>query len=103
MTPQVITHRQFRSDMRQAYNWYDSQRDGLGDEFVMRVYETIDAILDFPEMHPVIYTSVSGRAIRQAAIIRFPYRLFYVVEDDGIMAIAVLHTRRSLITLIGRL
>ena len=70
--------------------WYDKQRIGLGDEFVLCVEESIDRISKSPEMPAIIF-----KDIRRIAVRRFPYGVFYRVEDQQISIIAVYHSRRD--------
>jgi plasmid stabilization system protein ParE len=77
-------------ELREAIDWYESKQDGLGSEFMSAVDRCLDRIALFPSAYSLIY-----RDIRRATLRRFPYCVFYVVEPDGIVVIAVLHGRRE--------
>ena len=78
-------------DVRDAYDWYASQRAGLGDEFLAALTKTRDHILAYPYSHAVLY-----RDIRRALLPRrFPYGLFYRIDGDAIMVVACMHARRD--------
>lgn len=78
------------NDIQAAFEWYESQRPGLGEQFLAAVRERLEAIRDFPEASPIVY-----RAIRRAVVSRFPYLIFYVVRLERITVLAVLHHARS--------
>lgn len=76
--------------MNEAHTWYESRQLGLGDDFLVAVE---DAIEDLRE-HPERYRRVHGD-VRRALIRRFPYGVFYLVEAERIVVIAVFHARRD--------
>ena len=43
-----------------------------------------------PELHAAIY-----KEVRRSFIHQFPYAVFYRVEEDRVVVIAVMHTRRD--------
>ena len=78
------------TDLREARNWYESQRAGLGAEFLAEVDGTIQVLIRDPQCHAVYY-----RGFRRALARRFPYKLFYRLEDDQIIVFRILHVRRD--------
>jgi toxin ParE1/3/4 len=78
------------TDLREARNWYENQRAGLGAEFVDEIEATIQVLIHNPRLHPVYY-----RGFRRVLARRFPYKLFYRMEDDQIIVFRVLHVRRD--------
>lgn len=72
-----------------ARSWYDEQRAGLGDEFVVSLERILDLISRLPDAFPEIAANK-----RRALLPRFPYALYYRVEADTVDIIACLHTRR---------
>lgn len=78
------------SDVLLARDWYDTQRPGLGDEFVQALEQGIDLISELPEAFPEITVG-----LRRALLGRFPYAVYYRLGSDIIDVIACLHTRRS--------
>jgi plasmid stabilization system protein ParE len=53
--------------------------------------------LCFPLAHPVFL-----KEIRRTILRRFPYGVYYIVEDDRIVVLAVLHLKRDTLTLLLR-
>ena len=81
---QVIVRPAAAADIEDAYQWYESQRLGLGEEFLAALRSTRDRMLEHPEAFPVLH-----RDTRRALIPRrFPYGLFYRVYGDTIVVVA---------------
>ena len=78
------------TDLREARTWYESQRAGLGAEFLAEIDATIQVLIRDPRLHPVYY-----HGFRRVLARRFPYKLFYRLEDDQIIVFRVLHVRRD--------
>jgi plasmid stabilization system protein ParE len=78
------------SDVLLARDWYDSQRTGLGDDFVRSLEQVIDLMSQLPEAFPEIAVG-----LRRALLERFPYAVYYRLNADVVDVIACLHTRRS--------
>ena len=57
-----------RDELDEAYRWYESQRPGLGDEFLDCIDEMLNRVSVMPEAYPVVY-----RDVRRAVVQRFPY------------------------------
>ena len=54
-------------DARDAKQWYNKQREGLGDEFKAVVNKEIQFIREYPENYQVRY-----KQLRQSLLIVFP-------------------------------
>jgi toxin ParE1/3/4 len=78
------------SDLSEAASWYDSQRLGLGSEFLLAVEAALAAIQRSPQTFP----KKRGQ-IRRALVRRFPYAVFFFIEDKVIHVIAILHAKRN--------
>jgi plasmid stabilization system protein ParE len=79
-----------RDEIDEAYAWYEDQRAGLGEEFLAEVQRVLDRIERNPEIHAPIY-----QAVRHGRVKRFPYAVYYRVEPDRIVVIAVHHSKRD--------
>ena len=77
-------------DIMSAYEWYESQRKGLGEDFLLCIEETFARITRHPNIYPKVF-----KTINRALIHRFPFGVFYFVKNDHVIVIAVLHARRS--------
>lgn len=79
-----------RDEIDAAYAWYEQQRVGLGEEFLSAIREVLDRIEQTPSVYAPVY-----RDVRRGLTRRFPYGLFYRVEADRIVVLAVYHSHRD--------
>lgn len=78
------------SDVADAARWYEAQSPGLGSEFLDELLRTSVSISERPELYP----RASGE-VRRAAVRRFPFGVFYVVNESEVVVLAVMHGRRA--------
>ncbi len=90
MSRRLIVRPEAEAELREAYLWYEEQRPGLGEDLLLCVDACLATIRRHPEMHPVVHGSV-----RRALLRRFPYGVFFVVEQNTISVIAVFHLSRD--------
>ena len=90
MTRDLIIRPEAEADLADAYTWYDRQRKGLGGDFVREVERKLHALRDLPESFPVVYQDV-----RRALTKRFPYGIYFVLDDSRIIVIAIFHAKRN--------
>jgi hypothetical protein len=75
--------------MREAADFYDLERPGLGTEFLDEVEQTMLQVLKYPKSSPVVLGQV-----RKRTVTRFPYSVVYSARDGGIYVSAVAHNSR---------
>jgi toxin ParE1/3/4 len=78
------------ADLNEAYRWYENQREGLGADFSLCFEESLEKVRRNPQIYPLVH-----KAVRRGLMRRFPYGLFYVVEEETVVVIGVLHARRD--------
>ena len=78
------------SDISEAYTWYERQRKGLGSDFILCVEEGLGKIQRDPQIYPLVH-----RNVRRMLIHRFPYGIFYILEEGVILILAVYHAKRN--------
>ncbi|HEX7603033.1 MAG TPA: type II toxin-antitoxin system RelE/ParE family toxin [Polyangiaceae bacterium] len=61
----------------------------LREAFLTELDEAFASIIGAPTAFPVVEGGIRG-----ALLSRFPYRVYYVVEDEDVFVIACLHARR---------
>ena len=88
--PSVIFTQAARAELIEAQNWYEGEATGLGRRFRQTVDALIERITDNPLRFPIVFKNV-----RRALLRRFPYSLFFVVEDDALIVIACFHASRN--------
>jgi plasmid stabilization system protein ParE len=77
-------------DMEAAFDWYEGEDPGLGFEFLEELRTAYKRILD----HPLGYQDLRS-GIRRALTRRFPYAIYFSIEGEVIVILAVLHTARD--------
>ena len=76
-------------DIEEAFEWYESQRVGLGSEFEAVVDQMVRLLTEMPELGPELHGD-----LRRVLLVRFPYALYYRL-GDLIEVRGCLHLRRS--------
>jgi toxin ParE1/3/4 len=79
-----------RREYEDALEYYEAQKDGLGEEFRVAVLAAIAIIDRFPEIGEEVRPG-----IRKILVQRFPYKLIYSVVDEAVYVIALAHSRRE--------
>ena len=77
-------------DAQESAFWYNAQRENLGAEFL----EEIEAVLKLIKNNPFLI-QVKYRNVRVAHSKKFPFGVYYVVEEIEIFVIAILHNSRN--------
>jgi plasmid stabilization system protein ParE len=86
----LLVRGQAKRDLRQAAKWYEKRLIGLGREFVSEVETVVERI----EENPLLYQPVH-RDVRSAVVHRFPYGVFYRVDQQDIIVFAIVHLNRD--------
>lgn len=89
MTRKLIIRALAESELSEAFDWYEERVPGLGSDFLLHVDAALQSIRRSPEKFPVIY-----KGLRRALTRRFPYQIFFIVEEHRIIVVAVLHASR---------
>jgi plasmid stabilization system protein ParE len=76
-------------DITGAYEWYESKRPGLGEEFAETLEKLLSRILNRPGLF-----ALAKHNARKAVMQRFPYNVFFRVDGEVITIVAVFHTSR---------
>ena len=90
MTRRFVLRQRAEDDIQAVFEWYESQRPGLGEEFLSKLRVRLEAIREYPESSPLIY-----RQVRLAVVAGFPYVVFYVAQPAQVSVLAILHHHRS--------
>lgn len=85
-------------DITEAYVWYEQQRTGLGEEFLLCLEEAYARALTRPQSFAVKFDE-----FRRVLVRRFPFAVWF--EDDAaeVTVYAVYHCARNPAALIRRL
>jgi toxin ParE1/3/4 len=77
-------------DLLDTFRWYQERREGLGYDFKLCINEIISTIQRNPLIYKIVFLNV-----RRAVTKRFPFGVFYIVENNSIIVLAVMHARRD--------
>ena len=86
----IVIRPEAELEIQDAYIWYEIQQNGLGDDFLLCLEAALSKIKRAPEMYPMIY-----KEVRRCLIKRFPYGIFYMVDELKVVIIAVFHCMRN--------
>jgi toxin ParE1/3/4 len=87
----VIVSPEAENDLKEIFSWYEDNRIGLGYDFLLQVDAGINFVKRNPEIYPIEY-----KGTRKHLIKRFPYKIIYLVKEEEIIVLAVLHGKRSI-------
>ena len=90
MIPEAGIHPLASRELEEAALFYDQRVPRLGERLLNEVRKAAELILLFPEAAPVV-----GATVRQKALDRFPYSLFYTFENNAVFIVAVAHQKRE--------
>lgn len=84
-------------DLETAYLFYERQSQGLGAYFLDSIYSDIDSLVFFAGIHPQVF------GYHRLLAKRFPYAIYYRVNDNTVIVTAVLDCRQNPVQIIKRL
>lgn len=90
MTLPVVWIPEANKDLLEARAWYANIRPELGERFALAVEATVEALTEHPLQFPFVH-----RSSRRAGVHRFPYGIFFEVQEHRIVVIACFHGRRN--------
>ena len=85
----VRFHPDASEELEAVVTYYEGRRPGLGALFLAEAKKARDRIIELPSAAREVRSSIRRRSIH-----RFPYFLYYAVEENEIFVIAVAHKRR---------
>jgi mRNA-degrading endonuclease RelE of RelBE toxin-antitoxin system len=89
---QILIEDFAKIDLQQAFNWYELEKNGLGNLFLDDFEETLEKIKRNP-----FYTSKINERTRGASFKKFPYEIVYMVNSEKyiIYIIVITHQHRK--------
>lgn len=86
----LVSEPQADLEIEAAFQWYEKEQPGLGLEFLGELRATYNRI----EEGPLQYQHLRS-GVRRALLRRFPYAVYFAVEQSRIVVLAVLHASRD--------
>ena len=90
MNYEVIFRPKAEGHIKEIYDWYELKREGLGEEFLL----TFEATIMLIERNPLTF-AIKHKKFRCVLTPRFPYGIFYFIDEKTIVVVAVLHLSRN--------
>jgi plasmid stabilization system protein ParE len=90
MNRELIIRPEAEAELAEAFEWYEARVAGLGLEFIRAVDSLFNSIICNPQAFPVVYKSVHRALTR-----KFPYEVFFVVDAESVVVLAVFHAKRN--------
>jgi len=81
-----------KNELDESVKWYEKRKKGLGKEFKNEVKKTIKSIEQNPEQNQKVSDNEN---IRRALIDRFPFFIFYYIQQTTIKIFSIFHTSRN--------
>jgi len=81
-----------------AYQWYEQQSPGLGEELLLSLEAAYEKISQSPEMYPLRFDS-----FRRILIKRFPYAIYFESDEKNVRVHYIFHCSQDPARLRSRL
>lgn len=78
------------ADVRRIRSWYRKIDPALEERFLRSLNEGLDRIEAHPYAYQVIYKNT-----RRVFLVKFPYNVYYLIQDSKIIVLAVIHHKRN--------
>lgn len=78
----------------EAVIWYDDQRRGLGDDFLIELSRALAHINRQPAELPCLESYAGPHDIRRCLLKRFPYVVIFAFRPEDVAVVAISHARR---------
>jgi len=86
----LVFKRLAEAEIAEVFAWYDQNGLDQGRAFLVE----LERVERFVRLNPLLYPKVEGD-IRRANLRRFPYSLFYVVDDETVTVLSCFHQHRD--------
>lgn len=90
MKYELVIKPEAEADIEDSFDWYKLQSEGLGDNFVYFVEQTLEASHLMPFNYQLVYQD-----LRRAPVHRFPHLIFYFLEREMIYVLACVYQKRA--------
>ena len=83
-----------KEDIDLAFMWYERQRRGLGFDFLDCMESSVNLIIQTPDLYKTIELDEQLK-FQVCLIRRFPFSIFYIVENEKIIIHSVFDNRQN--------
>ena len=86
----IVFRRIAKRELDDAISWYESRREGLGQDFSSAVERELERVASSPNQFPRVKSEVRRAVLRQ-----FPYSIYFLVEQLQLVVLAIFHAKRA--------
>ncbi len=92
MNHSLVFSQESRQEIIESIVWYNQEKENLGFEFYAEVNEKLSLIVKSP-----LHYSIRFKNIRSTQIRKFPYLIYFKIEEEksSVIILGVLHTSRN--------
>ncbi len=91
MAYKIILENRAIQEIDDAYNWYESQKRGLGMDFMVELYDYFGIISQSPKIFPIDF-----KHYRRAVLKRFSkYMIIYSIENKEVYVLSVFNIKQN--------
>ncbi len=83
-------HPEAEDEFNHSIDYYEEIEPGLGYDFALEVYSTIQRSIEFPKAWAILEGEV-----RRSLVRRFPYGILYSEDENGIYILAIMNLHRK--------
>lgn len=81
---------QVEQDVQNGRSWYERKAPGLGEEFLRAFYAGCEELTRNPQAYSKVYRDFRRRLLR-----RFPYAIYFRIEEDHVVVFGLFHCARD--------
>ena len=86
MSLEILVTRDAGADIAEALSGFNDISPNLSERFKEELERVYSYITEYPEIYPVVYKN-----FRRGLLRKFPYSVFYIVENSFILVVGVVH------------
>jgi toxin ParE1/3/4 len=87
--PDLLFHPDVALEIKSAYEWYERQARGLGEDYLSELESAYEAIIELPDTWPRFH-----KEFRRFLLSKFPFSIIYCSNRNSIYVVAVMHNHR---------
>jgi plasmid stabilization system protein ParE len=87
MSFELLIQKEAWIEIQLAYDWYEEQKQGLGDDFLIEVEKCYNYLIENPRRYSHLYRRIKTE--------RFPYLIIYEIEEERIIVMRVRHVKQK--------
>ncbi len=78
-------------EFNDAADWYYQEDTLASNRFIIAIEATLSKITHSPDSYPVVF----GNEIRRAVVNKFPFSIFFTVDDEVVAILSIFHNSRN--------